>query len=93
MLCVVNCYSVKLATGIQNSLFFAKMIAIVFIVVGGVINLVGGKTEHLAKGFERVEGTDFTVGSVTLAFYSGLWPYDGWNQLNFVTEELAKPTR
>jgi hypothetical protein len=29
-----------------------------------------------------------SAGTLALAFYSGLWPYDGWNQLNFVTEEL-----
>ena len=23
----------------------------------------------------------------------GLWSYDGWNQLNFVMEELQKPTK
>ena len=25
---------------------------------------------------------------VALAFYSGLWSFDGWNQLNYCTEEL-----
>ena len=27
-------------------------------------------------------------GFLCLAFYAGLWSYDGWNQLNSVTEEL-----
>ena len=35
-----------------------------------------------------VGAESLSAGSLALAFYSGLWPYDGWNQLNFVTEEL-----
>lgn len=30
---------------------------------------------------------------VALAFYSGLWAYNGWNYLNFITEEMANPIR
>ena len=25
---------------------------------------------------------------IVLAFYQGLWSFDGWNQLNYVVEEL-----
>lgn len=28
-----------------------------------------------------------------MAFYSGLWAYNGWNYLNFITKELINPTK
>ena len=39
------------------------------------------------------EGTKAEPGAMALAFYSGLWAYNGWNYLNFVTEELENPKR
>ena len=39
------------------------------------------------------QGSTLTFGSLALACYSALWSYDGWNQLNFVTEEIEKPRR
>jgi L-type amino acid transporter 9 len=38
-------------------------------------------------------GTTKKPLGVALAFYSGLWAYDGWNSLNLVTEELKNPKR
>jgi amino acid transporter len=38
-------------------------------------------------------GTTKKPLGVALAFYSGLWAYDGWNSLNSVTEELKNPKR
>jgi amino acid transporter len=38
-------------------------------------------------------GTTSNGFGVALAFYSGLWAYDGWNGLNSVTEELKNPKR
>ena len=41
----------------------------------------------------------FTTGTtkkplgIALAFYSGLWAYDGWNCLSAVTEELKNAKR
>ena len=31
------------------------------------------------------------MGRLATAFYSGLWAYDGWNNLNYVTEEIINP--
>lgn len=33
------------------------------------------------------------MGQIALAFYSGLWAFNGWNYLNFITEELINPTK
>lgn len=49
-----------------------------------------GHTTNLKKGFQGT--TDRPLG-VALAFYSGLWAYDGWNGLNSVTEEIKNPRR
>ncbi|XP_061670432.1 b(0,+)-type amino acid transporter 1-like isoform X5 [Syngnathoides biaculeatus] len=49
-----------------------------------------GKTENLYNVFD---GKSVSAGGIGLAFYSGLWAYDGWCQLNFITEELKNPSR
>ncbi|CAL4110160.1 unnamed protein product [Meganyctiphanes norvegica] len=84
----INCYSVKLATKVQNIFTAAKLLAIMIIVIGGVVKLIQGNTQYLDNGFE---GSTDNFGNIATAFYSGLWAYDGWNNLNYVTEELKKP--
>ena len=34
-----------------------------------------------------------SMGNLATAFYSGLWAYDGWNNLNYVTEEIINPKK
>lgn len=77
-----------MATRVQNIFTAAKLIAILIIIVGGVVKLAQGNTQYLATGFE---GSTKSFGDIATAFYSGLWAYDGWNNLNYVTEELKKP--
>lgn len=38
-------------------------------------------------------GTTKSISDIGYAFYGGLWAFDGWNNLNYVTEELKNPIR
>ena len=75
---------------VQNVFFFGKLLAIVIIIVVGFYRLAVGGTE----GFLDDSNTQPpSVGNLATAFYSGLWAYDGWNNLNYVTEEIINPKR
>ncbi|CAL1292607.1 unnamed protein product [Larinioides sclopetarius] len=84
----INCYSVKIATMMNNFFTVAKLLAIAIVVSVGVYMLSQGHYHHLTTGFE---GTTTSFSELANAFYFGLWAYDGWNNLNFVTEELINP--
>lgn len=88
MLSAVNCLSVRLATGIQVVSMVVKVLALAVIILGGVVMLLQGHTENFDNSFE---GTNVGVSSIGIAFYQGLWSYDGWNTLNYLTEELKHP--
>lgn len=38
-------------------------------------DLITGNTRNFENSFE---GTKLSVGAISLAFYNGLWAYDGW---------------
>lgn len=92
---LINCYSVNLATGVQNAFTAAKLIAILVIIVGGTWSLAKGNTQHLNGVFQTMDGSDnsINIGRLATAFYTGLWAYDGWNNLNYVTEEIKDPSK
>nr|XP_042905876.1 b(0,+)-type amino acid transporter 1 [Parasteatoda tepidariorum] len=81
----INCYSVKLATRMNNFFTVAKLSAIAIVVLIGIYRFSTGHYEHINTGFA---GTTTSFSDLATAFYFGLWAYDGWNNLNFVTEEL-----
>ncbi|XP_067854081.1 b(0,+)-type amino acid transporter 1 [Heptranchias perlo] len=90
LITLVNSISVKLASYVQNFLTAAKLLIVVIIVMAGIVLIAQGNTENFKNSFD---GTQTSFGSISLAFYNGLWAYDGWNQLNFITEELKDPYR
>ncbi|VDK34206.1 unnamed protein product [Gongylonema pulchrum] len=92
LLALINCMSMKFVTFVQNFFTVAKLAALALIIVTGIILLIHG--DPYRDSFEDVwEGSKWEPGEIALAFYSGLWAYNGWNYLNFITEELINPTR
>ncbi|NXA35018.1 BAT1 protein, partial [Eudromia elegans] len=87
---IVNSLSVKLGSYLQNFLTAAKMIIVTVIIVSGIVLLAQGKTDNFKDSFKD---STISISSISLAFYNGLWAYDGWNQLNYITEELKNPYR
>lgn len=87
ILTYVNCRSVKWAMSVQDIFTGAKLFALVAIIIAGLVRIFQGETKYFEQPFE---GT-FTAESISLAFYSGLFSYGGWNFLNFVTGELKNP--
>lgn len=90
ILLFVNVTSVRWATRIQDIFTVAKLLALIIIIITGLALIVMGRTEYFEKPFED---TTTNVGDISLAIYSGLFAYAGWNFLNFVTEEMVDPQR
>ncbi|XP_034965883.1 b(0,+)-type amino acid transporter 1 [Zootoca vivipara] len=88
LLTLINCLSVRLATSVMNVFTVAKLLALLVIVVGGVVLLIQGETHRFQNAFQN---TRLEAGVIGIAFYQGLWSFDGWNNLNYVTEEIKKP--
>lgn len=86
----MNCYSVNLGMAVQNIFTTAKMIAVVIIICGGAYKLYQGNVQHLQNAFNKPSPP---LGAIAAAFYTGLWAYDGWNNLNYVTEEIKNPSK
>ncbi|XP_026497365.2 large neutral amino acids transporter small subunit 1 [Vanessa tameamea] len=84
----INAYDVRFTTRIQNVFMFTKISALVIIIVGGIVWMAGGGVEHFDNGWV---GTKTSVSDWSVAFYSGIFSYSGWNYLNFMTEELRDP--
>uniref|UniRef100_A0A1Q3EZK6 Putative amino acid transporter n=2 Tax=Culex tarsalis TaxID=7177 RepID=A0A1Q3EZK6_CULTA len=84
----INAYDVRVTTKMQNVFMFTKIGALVLVIIVGVVWMLLGGTENFENAFENTE-TD--PGKLSVAFYSGIFSYAGWNYLNFMTEELKDP--
>ncbi|KAK2166808.1 hypothetical protein LSH36_35g08111 [Paralvinella palmiformis] len=82
---LINSVSIKVATWIQNIFTVTKLVAVVIIVFTGFVLMGMGYTQYISTGFS---GTATSAGSIAVAIYHSMWAYDGWNNLNYVTEEV-----
>uniref|UniRef100_A0A8C0ZW16 B(0,+)-type amino acid transporter 1 n=1 Tax=Castor canadensis TaxID=51338 RepID=A0A8C0ZW16_CASCN len=90
LLMLINFWSSRLSTMVMNVCTAAKVFSLLVIVVGGAVMLGQGRdaTETLLSTFQN---TTQQAGRIGMAFYQGLWYFDGWNSINYVMEELKNP--
>ncbi|XP_037097582.1 b(0,+)-type amino acid transporter 1-like isoform X1 [Syngnathus acus] len=88
ILATVNCLHVRIAVSVQVFSMVVKVLALAGMIVGGVVMLARGHTQNFQDSFEN---TNIGINPIGIAFYQGLWAYDGWNNLNYVMEELKRP--
>ena len=70
------------------------MVGVVIVIIGGFVRLGQGHVKSFETGFDHLEFLDpLGPASIGLIAFNGLWNYDGWNQLNFVAEEIKEPMK
>ncbi|KAF7211548.1 b(0,+)-type amino acid transporter 1 isoform X1 [Nothobranchius furzeri] len=85
---IVNCLNVRFSMSMQVFFMVANVVGLGVIIIGGVVMLIRGHTGSFEDAFEN---TNVGINPIGIAFFQGLWSYEGWNNLNCVTEELKRP--
>ncbi|XP_008762800.1 solute carrier family 7 (cationic amino acid transporter, y+ system), member 15 isoform X1 [Rattus norvegicus] len=90
VLLLINFWSSRMSTVLMNVCTAAKLFSLLVIVVGGAVGLAQGRipTESLLFAFHN---TTQQAGRIGMAFYQGLWSFDGWSNINTVIEEIKNP--
>jgi len=91
VLTVINYYGVKFGSWVQNLFTVAKLIPILIILGFGLI--VGTQTPDLSLGNISVANLSSIISMIAMGVVATLWAYEGWTNLNTVSEELKNPKR
>ncbi|GAA47979.1 Y+L amino acid transporter 2 [Clonorchis sinensis] len=86
----INAMSVRWSTRTQDIFTFAKVAALILIIITGFVQIGRGRVEEFKDPFE---GSNWNPGNLAVAFYNGLFAYSGWNYLNCMIEEMKNPRR
>ena len=86
LLTYINCRNVRWATRIQDVFTGTKVAALLIITGAGLWAMFGAPSNHLltSKGLPGLfRDTNWDPGSISIAFYSGMFSYAGWYDINF----------
>ncbi|KDQ33322.1 hypothetical protein PLEOSDRAFT_1110514 [Pleurotus ostreatus PC15] len=69
-----------------------KVLALVSVTILGIVQLARGRAST-SLTTPLFEGSSRSPSAYSLALYSGLWAFDGWDQANYVGGELTNPEK
>jgi amino acid transporter len=97
LLTTVNCVGVRWGAAVQVIFTALKLLALGGVIVVGVADLFQGGLSHFSLPVTNAAnlaptGLNF-LSAFGAAMITCLFAYDGWNNLNYVTEELQDPER
>ncbi|TFK29971.1 L-methionine transporter [Coprinopsis marcescibilis] len=82
----------KLGTRVAVVFTAVKVIALILVTVLGIVQLARGKAAASLRE-PWFDGSSTSPSSYSLALYSGLWAFDGWDQANYVGGEIHHPEK
>ncbi len=92
ILTVVNIFGVKKGALVQNIFTVGKLLPIGVILFAGIF--LGKETPNLSL-IPQVDDVNFftVIGMVGFAVVATLWAYEGWTNLNVISEEIKEPSK
>ncbi|KAF2729328.1 amino acid transporter [Polyplosphaeria fusca] len=95
---LLNCVSTKLGTRSADIFMFLKFFALLGVTVIGIVVAVTGFSYkgHASEDWKKqswFDGTETNISNWAVALYAGLWAFDGWDNVNYVTAEFKNPAR
>lgn len=94
LLTAVNCLGVTFGAVTQNVFTLLKLAALAMVIIAGLGAL--GSTPAACAGCATLAapaGTGAMIGAVATALVPVLFAYGGWQQTNFIAEELIEPEK
>jgi APA family basic amino acid/polyamine antiporter len=94
LLTAVNCLGVTFGAVTQNVFTLLKLAALAMVIIAGLGAL--GSTPAACAGCATLAapaGTGAMIGAVATALVPVLFAYGGWEQTNFIAEELIEPEK
>eukprot|EP00112_Aurelia_sp_Birch-Aquarium-sp1_P026206 Seg914.6 transcript_id=Seg914.6/GoldUCD/mRNA.D3Y31 product="Glycoprotein-associated_amino acid transporter b0,+AT1" protein_id=Seg914.6/GoldUCD/D3Y31 len=88
----INSVSTSFVNKTQVVFTIFQFLAVLFLAALGLWKVSTGHTGNYYHMFANTS-TNFDVGSFGIALYNGLWAYDGWGYISYLTEELQNPER
>jgi L-type amino acid transporter 9 len=100
LITTINCISIRWGSLVQVSCTVLKIAALIGITILGLASLVGFTSVDSSGSFVApftslkpdLVGSNI-INGFGLSMISALWAYEGWNHLNYVSEELKNPER
>ncbi len=93
LLCGVNYVGVKPAAVTQNVFTILKVVAVAVLIVAGLLLTPSTALHRLAPPSTASGGLATTIAALGSALVPVLFAYGGWQQTNFIAEEIIEPER